>query len=353
LETLKVDVEPLASKLLNNRTAHSHYLRHTQEQAVILKKVVEKGKSQNALNNSLDHVCKVKPSISASGSQPSGNTKKDKIYRPPSSTQKNKVEAHPRTVKSSLKNKNCVVKPKGTAFMQHSKLNANSELICVKCNGYLVHGLPRLKFEKDYLCSACQLGKSKKHTHKPKAENTNLEVLNTLHMDLYGPLRVQTISLEKSNKNVNGLHPTSQSQFSISNRLNGIIGLAGSKDRQPMLTPGTYIQWKSRIKRYIDTKPNRELIHYCLENPLYKLGWNNKPVLDSEGNPTTVTERVFETYKNVEPEIRDQLNAEAEAVQIILTGIDNDTMSKILNPISFGNLESSHHWMENRLNHTI
>ncbi|GJX71433.1 retrovirus-related pol polyprotein from transposon TNT 1-94 [Tanacetum coccineum] len=35
--------------------------------------------------------------------------------------------------------------------------------------------LNHLKFEKDHLCSACQLGKSKKHTHKPKTENTNLE----------------------------------------------------------------------------------------------------------------------------------------------------------------------------------
>ncbi|GKE99643.1 hypothetical protein Tco_0022994 [Tanacetum coccineum] len=39
----------------------------------------------------------VKPSTSASGSQPSGNTKKDNIRRTPSSTQKNKVEAYPRT----------------------------------------------------------------------------------------------------------------------------------------------------------------------------------------------------------------------------------------------------------------
>ncbi|GJU89939.1 uncharacterized mitochondrial protein-like protein [Tanacetum coccineum] len=77
----------------------------------------------------------VKPSTSASGSQPSGNTKKDKIRQTPSSTQKNKVEAHPRKVKSSLKNKDCVVQPKGTAHVQHSKLNANSELKCVKCNG--------------------------------------------------------------------------------------------------------------------------------------------------------------------------------------------------------------------------
>nr|GEY06687.1 retrovirus-related Pol polyprotein from transposon TNT 1-94 [Tanacetum cinerariifolium] len=61
----------------------------------------------------------------------------------------------------------------------------------------LVQGLPRLKFEKDHFCSACQLRKSKKHTHKPKAENTNLEVLNTLHMDLCGPMRVQTINMKK------------------------------------------------------------------------------------------------------------------------------------------------------------
>nr|GEW33122.1 hypothetical protein [Tanacetum cinerariifolium] len=51
----KVDVEPLALKLLKNRTAHSDYIRHTQEQAAILKEVVEQGKLQNHLNNSLDH----------------------------------------------------------------------------------------------------------------------------------------------------------------------------------------------------------------------------------------------------------------------------------------------------------
>nr|GEW46593.1 retrovirus-related Pol polyprotein from transposon TNT 1-94 [Tanacetum cinerariifolium] len=61
----------------------------------------------------------------------------------------------------------------------------------------LVRDLPRLKVEKDHLCSACQLGKSKKHTHKPKTKNTNLEVLNTLHMDLCGPMQVQTINGKK------------------------------------------------------------------------------------------------------------------------------------------------------------
>nr|GEW17401.1 hypothetical protein [Tanacetum cinerariifolium] len=146
-ETLKVDGEPIAPKLLNNRTVHSNYLRYTQEQATILREVVEQGKSQNPLNNSLDHAfsnkpalsfTRVKPSPSASGSQPSGNTKKDKIQRAPSSTQKNKVEAHLRTFKSSLKDKNCTVEPKGTAILQHSKLNVNSEPICIKCNGCML-----------------------------------------------------------------------------------------------------------------------------------------------------------------------------------------------------------------------
>nr|GEV25639.1 copia protein [Tanacetum cinerariifolium] len=61
----------------------------------------------------------------------------------------------------------------------------------------LLIGLPRLKFEKDHLCSACQLEKSKKHTYSPKTESTNLEVLNTLHMDLCGPIRVQKINGKK------------------------------------------------------------------------------------------------------------------------------------------------------------
>ncbi|GJU79077.1 retrovirus-related pol polyprotein from transposon TNT 1-94 [Tanacetum coccineum] len=359
-ELIKIDVEPIAPNLLNNKTAHSAYLKHTQKEATVLRELVKHGKSR------------VKPSTSASGSQPSGNTNKNKIQRPPSSTQKNKVEAHPRTVKSSLKNKNCVVEPNGTAHVQHSKLNANSKLICVKiatttevppkkltaletkapkpivtlvylrkpgkskttdpfskpknntsistnnkepskswgstvsnvsssslddCRlsklffgivkfgndhvekiiGYgdsqignvtisrvyyveglghnlfsvgqlcdsnlevafrqhtrfirnlegvdlltgsrgnnlytlslgdmmasspisrhgLVRGLPKLKFEKDHLCSACVMGKSKKKHHKPKSEDTKQEKLYLLHMDLYGPMRAANVNGKK------------------------------------------------------------------------------------------------------------------------------------------------------------
>nr|GEX88717.1 reverse transcriptase domain-containing protein [Tanacetum cinerariifolium] len=65
------------------------------------------------------------------------------------------------------------------------------------------------------------------------------------------------------------------------------------------------------------------------QNPPYELCWKVKKVSDADGNLTTTTKRVFETYKNVTQDIRDQLNAEAEAVQIILTGINNDIYSTV------------------------
>ncbi|GJU49759.1 integrase, catalytic region, zinc finger, CCHC-type containing protein [Tanacetum coccineum] len=102
----------------------------------------------------------------------------------------------------------------------------------------LVKGLPRLKFEKDHLFSACQLGKSKKYTHKLETENTNLEVLNTLHMDfMWEPHAcVQTINgkkyytlvivddslglvgqvLRSEVKNTNGCHQVSEANTSRS-----------------------------------------------------------------------------------------------------------------------------------------
>nr|GEU73531.1 retrovirus-related Pol polyprotein from transposon TNT 1-94 [Tanacetum cinerariifolium] len=116
-------------------------------------------------------------------------------------------------------------------------------------------------------------------------------------------------------------------QTQTSNTLHNAIMEADSKDHPPMLATGNYVQWKSRINRYIDTKPNQELIHYCLTNPPYELGWKDKEISISEGSPITRTKRFQETYKNVLEEIRDQLNAEAEAVQIILTEIDNDIYS--------------------------
>ncbi|GKE64782.1 retrovirus-related pol polyprotein from transposon TNT 1-94 [Tanacetum coccineum] len=61
----------------------------------------------------------------------------------------------------------------------------------------LVRGLPRLKFEKNHLCSACAIGKRKKQSHKPKSEDTNQEKLYLLHMDLCRPMRVASVNRKK------------------------------------------------------------------------------------------------------------------------------------------------------------
>ncbi|GKB23292.1 retrovirus-related pol polyprotein from transposon TNT 1-94 [Tanacetum coccineum] len=116
-------------------------------------------------------------------------------------------------------------------------------------------------------------------------------------------------------------------QSQTSNALHNAIMEAGGKDRPPMLAPGNYVQWKSRIKRYIDTKPNNELIHYCLQNPPYKFKWTEKTVPVAKGSSETTTEGYMKNYKNVSQYIRNQLDAEAEAVHIILVGIYTDIYS--------------------------
>ncbi|GJT70110.1 hypothetical protein Tco_1029396 [Tanacetum coccineum] len=103
---------------------------------------------------------------------------------------------------------------------------------------------------------------------------------------------------------------------------------SGGKDRPPMLALGNYVQWKSRIKRYIDTKPNCELIHYNLENEPYKYQYietSATPGID--GAPQTHASRVMETYATVSEENRKKINDEAEVVHIILIRIDNDIYS--------------------------
>ncbi|GJX48997.1 retrovirus-related pol polyprotein from transposon TNT 1-94 [Tanacetum coccineum] len=61
----------------------------------------------------------------------------------------------------------------------------------------LARGIPKLKFQKDHLCSTCALGKSKKSSHQPKAEDTNQEKLYLLHMDLCCSMRVESINEKK------------------------------------------------------------------------------------------------------------------------------------------------------------
>ncbi|GKD79620.1 retrovirus-related pol polyprotein from transposon TNT 1-94 [Tanacetum coccineum] len=260
----------------------------------------------------------VKPTTSASISKPLGNTKNNRITRPPHNNQKNKVKDHPRKVKSSLNKTNYVSESISNALVKHSVRNAKFESMCAICNKYLfdanhdmclidfvndvnmfhrllllsmtgcpdrslVSGLRMFKtydreplsahelwlrhnlfsvgqfydanlevaFQKNtcfiqnlecvdllsgshdtnlytvylddklktspicllskasktkswlwhhrlsYLNFVCALGKSKKSSHQPKAEDTNQEKLYLLHMDLCGPMRVKSINGKK------------------------------------------------------------------------------------------------------------------------------------------------------------
>nr|GEZ58525.1 hypothetical protein [Tanacetum cinerariifolium] len=120
-ELLKIDVAPLAPKLRNNRTAHTDYLRHTQEETATLREIVKR----------------VHLLSSASGSQPLGNTKNDRIQRTPRKAKKNKLEDHHRTSRPSLNKKKSVEDIKAISSVTNPKLNVNADLKCAMCNGCL------------------------------------------------------------------------------------------------------------------------------------------------------------------------------------------------------------------------
>nr|GFD08140.1 hypothetical protein [Tanacetum cinerariifolium] len=73
-----------------------------------------------------------------------------------------------------------------------SHLNFATINYLVKNN--LVQGLPKMKFEKDHLCSACEQGKIHRQHHKSKISFASNKPLYLLHMDLCGPMRVQSIN---------------------------------------------------------------------------------------------------------------------------------------------------------------
>jgi len=57
----------------------------------------------------------------------------------------------------------------------------------------LVIGLPKLKFERNKLCEACQKGKQTKSSFKPINVVSRTRPLELLHMDLFGPSRTKSL----------------------------------------------------------------------------------------------------------------------------------------------------------------
>ncbi|GJY73312.1 retrovirus-related pol polyprotein from transposon TNT 1-94 [Tanacetum coccineum] len=125
-------------------------------------------------NKRVLHSTRVRLSTSTSGSQPSGNTRNDKIQQTPSSNSKNKVEAHPRNVKSSLNKRNGIVKVNGSASVQNSKKHDNSDYVCINgddCmssdNLCVSNSMNDVKFRAKPKKSKSKKRKSKKDIWKP------------------------------------------------------------------------------------------------------------------------------------------------------------------------------------------
>nr|GEU52115.1 hypothetical protein [Tanacetum cinerariifolium] len=279
-----LDIEPISPKLKNNRDAHEVYIEKTIEYTDTLCGFEKRARTQNPSEPLLESACmftkhiqellvyvsqtcpnspkpsekltnslktkdsnkplltstRVKPTTRASGSKLSGNTKNNRITRPSSSNQKNKVEDHSRKVKSSLNKMNSVSKLVNSGCSKHMTGN-RSQLINFVCKflgtvkfgndhiakimgyeyyqmgnvtisqvyyvegldgvdllkGSRVRGLPKIKYQNDHLCSIYALDKSKKHSYKPKAEDSIQEKLYLMHIYLCGPIRVQSIRRRK------------------------------------------------------------------------------------------------------------------------------------------------------------
>nr|GFA46269.1 integrase, catalytic region, zinc finger, CCHC-type, peptidase aspartic, catalytic [Tanacetum cinerariifolium] len=58
----------------------------------------------------------------------------------------------------------------------------------------LVQGLPKMKFKKDHLCSACEQGKIHQKHHKSKMDFASNKPFYLIHTDLCRPMRVESIN---------------------------------------------------------------------------------------------------------------------------------------------------------------
>ncbi|GKF94998.1 retrovirus-related pol polyprotein from transposon TNT 1-94, partial [Tanacetum coccineum] len=84
------------------------------------------------------------------------------------------------------------------AWLWHRRLSHhNFDTINLLSKNDIVKGLPKLKFVKDQLCSSCEMGKAKRSSFKSITITRSKKWLELLHMDLCGPMRIETINGKK------------------------------------------------------------------------------------------------------------------------------------------------------------
>ncbi|GJT10263.1 hypothetical protein Tco_0857305 [Tanacetum coccineum] len=155
-EHLKIESEIINAYFKSNKAVHRDYLKVTKEHVTTLQELLEQARVLKTLDENLVYACKFAECIrdllvyvsascpftqsgnekvcysNASGSKPKSNTKNDRIQRPSSRSQKNKVEAQLRKFKSSSNKNNHV--SKCNANVNNVALLKNSKNVCLSCN---------------------------------------------------------------------------------------------------------------------------------------------------------------------------------------------------------------------------
>ena len=96
--------------------------------------------------------------------------------------------------KNNSPNPVCMIAKNDQNWLWHQRQNhLNFKIINDNCTKDLVTGIPKIKFNKDKICSACQMGKQIISTFKNKGNIQSDRCLELLHMDLFGPIPVTSL----------------------------------------------------------------------------------------------------------------------------------------------------------------
>nr|GFA20620.1 Gag-Pol polyprotein [Tanacetum cinerariifolium] len=138
----------------------------------------------------------------------------------------------------------------------------------------LVQGLPKMKFEKDHLCSTCEQGKIHRKHHKSKTDFATSKPLYLLHMDLCGPMRVESINGKRYVLVVVDDYSRTPQQNGVVERWNRTLVEAA----RTMLTFANLpsFLWAEAIATACFIQ-NCSIIHKCFDKTPYELMIKRKP----------------------------------------------------------------------------
>ncbi|WJX12869.1 hypothetical protein P8452_03321 [Trifolium repens] len=88
----------------------------------------------------------------------------------------------------------CLITKNDESWLWHRRMaHLNFDLLNKIASKDLVIGLPKIRFSKDHLCDACQMGKQTKASFKTKKFISTTKPLELIHMDLFGPSRTKSL----------------------------------------------------------------------------------------------------------------------------------------------------------------